>query len=235
MHSSTHGHLCPGRKVTTILPFCQEKTKAAVISKSSLKVCARVPLFSPHPLAEIVAFYQCRSFLRTPCPLHTAWETPEVHLGVPSSPFTGGHTLVSLASGRLLILPQHLTYGRGLARSRSAPFPAEVLQLVCEGGSARNTLHGGSHPGSALLHVVPRSSPRALITEEVLAKLWSFIQTQTPLLSFPSTPLPGGVSWGGGTSRGTGSCRMESNSVPRLEMQPSTPGGFMRKKLRGYF
>lgn len=179
MHSSTHGHLCPRRKVTTILPFCQEKTKADVISKSSLKVCACVPLFSPLTLAEIVAFYQCRSCLRTPCPLHKAWETPEVHLGVPSSPFTDGHTLVSLASGRLLILPQHLIYGRGLARSRSAPFPAKVLQLVHEGGSARDMLHGGSHPRPAILHMVPRSSPCALITEEGLAKLWSFIQTQT--------------------------------------------------------
>lgn len=54
-----------------------------------------------------------------------------------------------------------------------------MLQPV--GGQAKeksviDTMYGGLHPGSALLYVVPRSSPCILVTKEVLAKIGVFLE-----------------------------------------------------------
>lgn len=83
-----YSHLCPVRKVKTLLTSCQEKTEAAVMSKSSSQACAHESLFSPLPLAEIAVSccFLLTQLIRTCCPLPTAWEMPEIHLDVQLSP-----------------------------------------------------------------------------------------------------------------------------------------------------
>lgn len=144
------------------------------MSKSSLKVCDHVPLFSPLPLAERVA---SSCFLLTQL-LHQD-SLPSSHsLGNARDP--SRCAIVVFESFYWWSCADFSGFGTIANHSTAAYLQQrfgtqQACTFLCLGVAAgrwRGALHGGS------LCVLPRSSPHTQITEEVLAKLWSFIRTQ---------------------------------------------------------